>query len=138
MFVQGVNANFGTMANAVAHSMTDEKMRQKVASEKLKDCLYELVKLKISTGDVLHAGSKSFVLESGTSSSDLIWAKLDIFGESCSSNDQIVSLNIRMSVALFSLEARLRRDSYSLVSAKPWVDSVKEHVMYQKRHEVNS
>ncbi|GKA10252.1 hypothetical protein Tco_0689685 [Tanacetum coccineum] len=49
MFVQGFNANFGTMANVVAHSMTDENMRQKAASEKLKDCLDELVKLKIST-----------------------------------------------------------------------------------------
>nr|GEW66612.1 hypothetical protein [Tanacetum cinerariifolium] len=36
MFVQGFNANFGNMENAVAHSMTDENMRQKATSEKLK------------------------------------------------------------------------------------------------------
>ncbi|GKA50215.1 Myb/SANT-like domain-containing protein [Tanacetum coccineum] len=56
MFVQGFNANFGTMANAVAHAMTDENTRQKAANEKLKDVLVELMKLKISSGDVLHAG----------------------------------------------------------------------------------
>nr|GEW86909.1 hypothetical protein [Tanacetum cinerariifolium] len=56
MLVQGFNANFGTMENVVAHSMTDENMRQKATSEKLKDYLDKLVKLKISTGDVLHAG----------------------------------------------------------------------------------
>ncbi|GKA18428.1 hypothetical protein Tco_0698343 [Tanacetum coccineum] len=48
------NANFGTMANAVAHAMTDENTRQKAANEKLKDVLVELMKLKISSGDVLH------------------------------------------------------------------------------------
>ncbi|GKD56871.1 Myb/SANT-like domain-containing protein [Tanacetum coccineum] len=35
----GFNANFGTMANAVAHAMTDENTRQKAANEKLKDVL---------------------------------------------------------------------------------------------------
>nr|GEV29051.1 hypothetical protein [Tanacetum cinerariifolium] len=50
------NANFGTMANAVAHAMTYENTRQKAANEKLKDVLVELMKLKISSGDVLYAG----------------------------------------------------------------------------------
>ncbi|GKB08043.1 hypothetical protein Tco_0836327 [Tanacetum coccineum] len=51
-FVKGFNANFGTMANA----MTDDNMRKKAASEKLKDVLDELMKLDIPSGDVLHAG----------------------------------------------------------------------------------
>nr|GEW45467.1 hypothetical protein [Tanacetum cinerariifolium] len=56
MFVQGLNANFGTMENVVAHAMTDENTRQKAANENLKDVLVELMKLKISSGNVLHAG----------------------------------------------------------------------------------
>ena len=49
MFVKGFNANFATIANA----MTDDNNRQKVASEKLKDVLAELVRLKIPTLSVL-------------------------------------------------------------------------------------
>ncbi|GJR49249.1 hypothetical protein Tco_1399770 [Tanacetum coccineum] len=55
-FVEGFNANFGTMANAVANAMTDDNMSKKAASEKLKDVLDELMKLDIPSGDVLHAG----------------------------------------------------------------------------------
>ncbi|GJU74823.1 Myb/SANT-like domain-containing protein [Tanacetum coccineum] len=55
MFVQGFNANFGTMANAVANAMTDDNNRKKAKSEQLKDLLDELTKLDISSGDVLHA-----------------------------------------------------------------------------------
>ena len=33
MFVQGFNANFGTMANAVANAMTDDNNRKKTKSE---------------------------------------------------------------------------------------------------------
>ncbi|PWA73304.1 myb/SANT-like domain-containing protein [Artemisia annua] len=51
MFVKGFNANFATIANA----MTDDNNRQKVASEKLKDVLAELVRLKIPTLSVLDA-----------------------------------------------------------------------------------
>lgn len=55
MFVQGFNANFGTMANAVANAMTDDNNRKKAKSEQLKDVLEELAKLDIPSGDVLHA-----------------------------------------------------------------------------------
>ncbi|PWA40378.1 myb/SANT-like domain-containing protein [Artemisia annua] len=55
MFVQGFNANFGTMANAVANAMTDDNNRKKAKSEQLKDVLDELTKLDISSSDVLHA-----------------------------------------------------------------------------------
>ncbi|GKD03492.1 Myb/SANT-like domain-containing protein [Tanacetum coccineum] len=55
-FVEGFNANFGTMANAVANAMTEDNMRKKAESEKLKDVLDELMKLDIPSGDVLHAG----------------------------------------------------------------------------------
>ncbi|PWA81737.1 myb/SANT-like domain-containing protein [Artemisia annua] len=51
MFVKGFNANFATIANA----MTDDNIRQKVASEKLKDVLVELARLKIPTLSVLDA-----------------------------------------------------------------------------------
>ncbi|GJZ28356.1 hypothetical protein Tco_0573003 [Tanacetum coccineum] len=39
MFVQGFNANFRTMANAVANAMTDDNNRKKAKSEQLKDVL---------------------------------------------------------------------------------------------------
>nr|GEU31477.1 myb/SANT-like domain-containing protein [Tanacetum cinerariifolium] len=52
----GFNTNFGKMANDVANFMTDANMREKAASEKLKDVLDELVKLDIPSGDVLQAG----------------------------------------------------------------------------------
>ncbi|GKA65913.1 Myb/SANT-like domain-containing protein [Tanacetum coccineum] len=55
MFVQGFNANFGTMANVVANAMTDDNNRKKAKSEQLKDALDELTKLNIPSGDVLHA-----------------------------------------------------------------------------------
>ncbi|PWA80140.1 myb/SANT-like domain-containing protein [Artemisia annua] len=55
MFVQGFNANFGTMANAVANAMTDDNNRKKAKSKQLKDVLDELEKLDISSGDVLQA-----------------------------------------------------------------------------------
>ncbi|PWA41190.1 myb/SANT-like domain-containing protein [Artemisia annua] len=55
MFVQGFNANFGTMANAVANAMTDDNNRKKAKSEQLKDVLVELSKLEIPNCDVLHA-----------------------------------------------------------------------------------
>lgn len=55
-FVEGFNTNFGKMANAVAHAMTDDNMRKKAESEKLKDVLDELMKLDIPSGDVLRAG----------------------------------------------------------------------------------
>nr|GEW20957.1 myb/SANT-like domain-containing protein [Tanacetum cinerariifolium] len=78
-FIEGFNANFGTMANAVAHAMTDDNMRKKAASEKLKDVLDELMKLDFPSGDVLHAGNKymaaalkSFVLKDGISFSYMI------------------------------------------------------------------
>ncbi|GJV82221.1 hypothetical protein Tco_1518091 [Tanacetum coccineum] len=51
MCVKGFNANFTNIANA----MTDDIQRQKVASEKLKDVIAELVKLNIPTVDVLDA-----------------------------------------------------------------------------------
>ncbi|PWA43190.1 myb/SANT-like domain-containing protein [Artemisia annua] len=54
--VQGFNTNFGMMAKAVAHSMTDDNMRKKAKSEKLKDVLDALDKLDIPSGDVLRAG----------------------------------------------------------------------------------
>ena len=44
------------MANSVAHAMSDENNRQKAANEKLKDGVAELVKLKLSSGDLLLAG----------------------------------------------------------------------------------
>lgn len=55
MFVKGFNANFANIAN----DMTDDNQRQKVASEKLKDVLVELVKLKIPAVDVLDAADIS-------------------------------------------------------------------------------
>ncbi|GJV94625.1 hypothetical protein Tco_1546202 [Tanacetum coccineum] len=55
MFIQGFNTNFGTMANVVASSMNDDNMRQKAASEKMKDVLAELMKLNLPSGDVLQA-----------------------------------------------------------------------------------
>ncbi|GKE91744.1 hypothetical protein Tco_1572839 [Tanacetum coccineum] len=101
MFVQGFNANFRTMANAVAHAMTYENTRQKAANEKLKDVVVELVKLKISSGDVLMQVSARvtycmfnslngtvnlFVLEYGTSSRTYN-GRTSHFGETCSLND---------------------------------------------------
>lgn len=52
-FIQGFNANFATMANVVANAMTNDVNRQKVASEKTKDLLDELMKLNIPSGDIL-------------------------------------------------------------------------------------
>ncbi|PWA73222.1 myb/SANT-like domain-containing protein [Artemisia annua] len=51
MFVQGFNANFGTIANA----MTYDNNRRKAKSEQLKDVPKELAKLDIPSGNVLHA-----------------------------------------------------------------------------------
>ncbi|GJR03184.1 Myb/SANT-like domain-containing protein [Tanacetum coccineum] len=55
MFVQGFNANFGTMANALANAIKNDNNRKKAKSEQLKDVLDELTKLNIPSGDVLHA-----------------------------------------------------------------------------------
>lgn len=55
MFVQGFNANFGTMANVVANAMTNDNNHKKAKYEQLKDVLAELAKLDISSCDVLHA-----------------------------------------------------------------------------------
>nr|GEV73809.1 hypothetical protein [Tanacetum cinerariifolium] len=52
------NANFRTMTNVVANAMTYDNNR-KAKSEQLKDLLDELMKLDISSGDVLHAAEIS-------------------------------------------------------------------------------
>ncbi|KAI3796004.1 hypothetical protein L1987_38665 [Smallanthus sonchifolius] len=54
-FVEGFNANFATMANLVTNTMTDDNMRQKTASEKLKNVIDEIMKFNLSSDDVFKA-----------------------------------------------------------------------------------
>ncbi|GJX50354.1 hypothetical protein Tco_0277199 [Tanacetum coccineum] len=55
MFVQGFNANFGTMANVVVDAMTDDNNNKKAKSKQLKDLINELMKPNILSGNVLYA-----------------------------------------------------------------------------------
>ncbi|KAJ0727165.1 putative Myb/SANT-like domain-containing protein [Helianthus annuus] len=54
-FVEGFNASFATMANLVTSIVTDDNLRQKTASEKLKNAINEIMKFNLSSDDVFKA-----------------------------------------------------------------------------------
>ncbi|KAM0009182.1 putative Myb/SANT-like domain-containing protein [Helianthus debilis subsp. tardiflorus] len=54
-FVEGFNASFATMVNLVTSIVTDDNIRQKTASEKLKTAINEIIKFNLSSDDVFKA-----------------------------------------------------------------------------------
>ncbi|KAG6487574.1 hypothetical protein ZIOFF_056162 [Zingiber officinale] len=52
-FVDGFNANFATIANVMA----EENLREKIASERMKDVIAELMNLSLPSGDVFKAAN---------------------------------------------------------------------------------
>ncbi|KAG6488312.1 hypothetical protein ZIOFF_057080 [Zingiber officinale] len=52
-FVDGFNANFATIANV----MVEENLREKMASERMKDVIAELMNLSLPSGDVFKAAN---------------------------------------------------------------------------------
>ncbi|KAG6492673.1 hypothetical protein ZIOFF_047638 [Zingiber officinale] len=52
-FVDGFNANFATIANV----MVEENLREKIASERMKDVIAELMNLGLPSGDVFKAAN---------------------------------------------------------------------------------
>nr|XP_043626317.1 uncharacterized protein LOC122597807 [Erigeron canadensis] len=54
-FAEGFNANFAVMAKAIENAMTNDSIRLKAESEKLKNVIAEVMKLNLSTDDVFKA-----------------------------------------------------------------------------------